>query len=81
MKQLKNNLNYLDIVEPNTDTVSLIKTSLRSVHRINGAVFLELLDDDPYFLDYKLIENPLTPGVAYVNVGLLYLDVLEYLRV
>lgn len=79
MVQVVNDVFYLDVRNVNGNVTSFAKSSLKKVHLANEAVFLNMLDEIPYFLDYKFTENPATPGLPYISAKQLYTDILMYL--
>ena len=79
MVQVVNNVYYLDVTELNGDVISFAKSSLKKVHLVSAAVFLNMLDDISYFLNYKFTEDPATPGLPYTSAQQLYADILMYL--
>jgi hypothetical protein len=79
MVQVVNNVFYLDVKKENGNVTSFAKSSLKKVHLANEAVFLNMLDEIPYFLDYKFTEDPATPGLPYTSSQQLYADILMYL--
>ena len=79
MIQVVNNVYYLDVKKENGNVTSFAKSSLKKVHLADEAVFLNMLDEIPYFLDYRFTENPATPGLPYTSAQQLYADILMYL--
>ena len=79
MEYITNNLGYIQVTKANQDSVSFAKTSIKKVILTNGAVYLELIDDIPHFLNYAITENPASPGTVYSTPSLLYYDILNYL--
>lgn len=81
MIRISSNTYFLDVEQTNGNSVSFAKSSIKNIALANMAVRLELLDDKPYFLDYRFIENPLTPGIPYISAALLYDDILSYMYI
>lgn len=79
MVQLVNNFYYLDIFEIDGNILSKAKSGMKEVHLADEAVFLSMIDDLPYFIDYRITENPATPGLPYTSAQQLYADIMMYL--
>ena len=79
MVQLINNFYYLDIIESNGNILSKAKSGIKEIHLADEAVFLNMIDDIPYFINYRFTENPATPGFPYLSAQQLYADILVYL--
>ena len=79
MIQIINNFYYLDIIELNGNILSKAKSGVKEVHLVDESVFLSMIDDLPFFIDYRFTENPATPGFPYTSVQQLYTDMLVYL--
>lgn len=79
MVRLVNNFYYLDIFEQNGNILSKAKSGIKELQLANEAVFLSMIDDLPYFINYRFTENPATPGLPYISAQQLYADMLVYL--